>query len=138
MYPDKVQLHVIWRETTNRLESLASAVFEGKCVEEASNFARWLQFSGVLKLLEQNPQPFPLPVNGNELRRKCEDLIQGCSDWTKGGKLPAPNYEPGDMRAILSKLDALTQRVNELSPPSSETADAGRSPALHVVQGGAI
>ena len=137
MYPDAVQLHVMWMETDRFLDGLAASVREGKAVEEASNFARWLQFSGVLNLLEKNRQPFPLPCNGDELRRKCQDLVQNCAEWTKGGKQPAPRYEASDMTAVLAKLETLTKRVEELSPPSTDTAAAGK-PSLHVIQGGVI
>jgi len=136
---DSVQLHALWRETDTRLDSLARSVREGKCVDEASNFCRWLRFSGVLQLLEQNPKPFPLVVNGTELRRKVEDVLFDCGEHYKHGKgkLPLPRYEESDMASVMARLDLISKRLDQISPPSSKTADAV-SASLHVIQGGVL
>jgi hypothetical protein len=49
------ELHWTWKETVNRLDSLARDVCECKNVMEAANFARWLNFSGLIQLFEENP-----------------------------------------------------------------------------------
>jgi len=49
---DEVSAHRLWNETDRYLDSLARSVRECKRVDEASNFSRWLQFSGVLQILE--------------------------------------------------------------------------------------
>lgn len=133
MYPDRVQLHVMWRETDRFLESLARDVRENKRVMEASQFCRWLNFSGFVKLLELNPQDAPLRVDGKGLQKKLNDLIYDCGELFRGGKHD-PKYAASDIAEINRKLDDLTQR---LSPPSSETTDAANA-ALHVIQGGVI
>lgn len=75
---DSVTLHQIWRETNRKVESFARDVRECKNVREASDFARWLQFSGILALLEQFPQSEPLLVDGAALRKQIQDLIYEC------------------------------------------------------------
>jgi hypothetical protein len=49
----QTNLQRIYDETDRYLASLARQVHEGKAVDEAANFGRWLQFSGVLVLLER-------------------------------------------------------------------------------------
>jgi len=131
MYPDRVQLHVMWRETDRFLESLAREVRENKRVMEASQFCRWLNFSGVVKLLESNPQDAPLLVDGKGLQKKLNDLIYDCGESFRLGKSD-PKYAASDIAEINRKLDGLTKL---LSPPSSETADAATA-SLLVIQGG--
>jgi len=106
---NNVQLHRLWRETDNRLNSLARSVREGKCVDEASNFCRWLRFTGLLELLEQNPRPLPLIVNGAELRTKVQDILFECGELYKGGKLPLPKYTESRMAAVMARHD----RIND-------------------------
>ena len=105
-----VQLHWMWQETDNYLSSLAQCVREGKRVQEAANYCRWLQFSGVIELLEGSPQPFPLMVDGQGTRRKLRDLIQECGELFKGGKHDA-KYVASDIAEINRKLDVLTAHL---------------------------
>lgn len=106
MCVDALELHWLWKETDNRLESLAQQVREIKNVAEAANFCRWLQFSGILKILERNPQPFPLLVDGVGLRRKVNNLTYECGECFKAGKADA-KYAASDMAEINRKLDSL-------------------------------
>jgi len=61
-----VEMHVLGRQTENRLLVLQREVAECKSVDEAANFTRWLRASGVLALLERFSNTGPLPVDGNE------------------------------------------------------------------------
>jgi len=137
---DAVQLHVLWRETNRYLDSLTQAVCETKRVDEASNFGRWLLFSGVLKILEAYPSGLPLPVDGKVVRKKTEDLVYECGELYKGGKHD-PRYAASDIAEINRKLDLLAAHIGRAipsSPPSTAAADAGESaePVLRVLQGG--
>jgi len=134
---NNVQLHCLWRETDNRLTSLARSVREGKCVDEASNFCRWLRFTGLLELLEQNSRPLPLIVNGAGLRVKVQDILFDCGEFYKGGKPALPKYSDSDMATVMDRLDMITNRLDQISPPSSETAREV-SASLHVIQGGVL
>jgi len=110
----KVELHVLWRETGNRLDTLWQCVREAKRVDEASNFCRWLQFSGVLQLLKRNPADFPLQVDGAALERKAKDILSECGELYAGGKHDA-KYAASDIAEINRKLDAL---MSERKPAS--------------------
>jgi len=54
VYPDKTQFHWLYKETVNRLDVLARRVSEGKCLDEALEFATYLEWSGLVKLMEQH------------------------------------------------------------------------------------
>jgi hypothetical protein len=96
----------MWRETDRFLDSLAASVREGKRVTEASNYCRWLQFSGVVSLLKENPSPSPLLVDGEGLRKKLDDLLYECGELFRGGKHD-PKYAASDIAEINRKLDLL-------------------------------
>src|ERR1039458_10533474 len=49
------KLRLIWKETNTRLDVLAGRVREGVEVLAASDFARWLNFSGIIQIFVQNP-----------------------------------------------------------------------------------
>jgi len=135
---DPVTLHWIWKETTRRLESFADYVRENKAVAEAADFARWLQFSGILKLLGSFPQPPPLTVDAAAMGKQITDLIYECGERFRNGKA-SPNYAPSDIAEINRKLDIIAAHVSTLSPPTTvNTADAGNAagPALRVIDGG--
>jgi len=96
-------LENIFKETSRYLQSLESSVRGGKSVNEAVDFSRWLQFSGVLSLLEICKDLNPEFAT---LRRRATDLVQTCAEHLRGGKVPA-QYCQGDIDRIESKLDAL-------------------------------
>ena len=123
----RVTLWTIHRETSRYLDDLAQHVRECKRVDEASRFVRWLQFSGVLKLLEkyQNDQKFSSSLvvfNPSALRKKSDALLMDCGDLFRGGKAN-PRYAESDIAEINRKLDLLLPRspsslpVVEVSPP---------------------
>jgi hypothetical protein len=88
--------HIV-SETDRQLERLARCVREGKCADEAANFCRWLQFSGVLTLPHAD---FAI------LRKKAECILQQVGEIYKGGKVK-PTYDASDIAAINAKLDVL-------------------------------
>lgn len=140
MHLDSVTLHVLWRETDNRLNVLAARVREGIDVLAASEFARWLQFSGLLKVLESVEQGFPLPVRGSDLRRKAADLQMECGDWFRthehSNTHPHPQIPRTDLERINAQLAQLQQQISQLSPSTVEPANAV-SASLRVIEGGA-
>jgi len=140
MQTDDVRLHRVWNETTRQIETFQRDAREGKRVMEASVFARWLRFSGILEILEGNPQDFPLEVNGKALRAKVEDLLSDCGEKFRTGKAD-PTYAQSDIAEINRKLDVIAHHVGKFAPPTTQTpdvdADASPAPALRVIEGGA-
>lgn len=103
----RVDVHVLYRETVMRLDVLRRRVRENKDVLGASDFCRWLRFSGVFKIFEINPSAFPLEVCASKVRRLVEDLLQECGERMQGGKLPLPVIEVSELEMINAKLDVL-------------------------------
>jgi len=138
VHTDTVNLHRVWNETTRFVETIHREVREGKSVMEWSRYGRWLRFSGVLEILEANPQEFPLEVNGKALRALVEDLLSECGEKFRTGKAD-PTYAQSDIAEINRKLDILARHVATISPPANKTAevDAATTPALRVIEGGA-
>ncbi len=124
-----VKFHQMWRETDRFLDTLAESVREGKRVMEASNFCRWLQFSGVVSLLKENPSPSPLRVDGEALRKKLDDLLYECGELFRGGKHD-PKYAASDIAEINRKLDLL------LSGGKSSVPQPGELAELKIISGG--
>jgi len=140
MHCDKVFLHVLWRETSNRIEVLQGRVNEGLDVDAASDFCRWLRFSGVLKLLESAPDDERLPCKGSALSRQVQTLLADCGEWyskhERANKKPPAQINRSELEKITVQLQTLTAAVAKLSPSSIETVDPGQHLGLHVIEGG--
>lgn len=104
------QLHVLWRETDRVVSALSKAVMECKRVDEASNFGRWLRFSGVLQILEAHPAPFPLTVDAKGLTKKVSDMLYDCGELYRAGKHD-PRYAASDIAEINRKLDIIAAHI---------------------------
>lgn len=114
---EPVNLHRIYSETSNRIDALSRRVQEGRDVMAASEFCRWLLFSGIFKLLEENASPAPLKVDGVHLRWKCEQLLDLCN-----GRLRSNSSEPcltaGYLQSLHDKVDLMAGYLSRLSAPS--------------------
>jgi hypothetical protein len=61
------------------------------------DFARWIQFSGLIKLFKDNPQSEPLKVDGELIDKLVRDLIMDCGDWR--------NWPAKDLRLVLDQSE---------------------------------
>jgi hypothetical protein len=99
----------IAKETLRYLSRLQELVDEAKDVDNASDYARWVQFSGIIGLVQR--------INygrGVELLDKCKKLIQACGDrYRSGNNNPSP--ESMRMTTVDEKLNALTTAVAALT-----------------------
>jgi len=132
---DAVTIFTIARETTSRIAILHKRAIEGKDLHAAKEFCSYLQWSGLLKLLEQNCQPEPLQVDGVLIRWKCEQLLSVVNDQFRQAS-KVVSLELSQLEAIDHKLDLIAGRIAQLSPPTIETANAVVSSALRVIEGG--
>ena len=146
MHAELHNLHWLWKETVNRLDSLARDVREAKNVAEASNFAHWLQFSGLLMLFRNNPSTTKhLEVDESMVRKKIDDLIYECGELFRGGKHD-PKYAASDIAEINRKLDLLiaggASKTNEpavaigLHEANAVTNPSTQKAQLAVIPGG--
>jgi hypothetical protein len=93
------ELRWIASETHFKLAALSREVREGKNVLYASQFARWLEFSGLVRVLE-------LVSDGVSIQKELGDLLFECGELFKGGKHDA-KYAASDIAEINRKLDLL-------------------------------
>jgi hypothetical protein len=128
----------LWKETAERLRRLDARAREGKSVDEASEFARWVQFSGLMHLFKMWAAPEPLKVSAEEIQQLINDVKYDCElHWKNSSR--GPWVPLSELEAISQKLDRIAAKVATLSPPGTATvsADEGSTPALRVFEGGA-
>ena len=115
--------HWLWKETYRRLETLGKRAREGKCVDEASEFARWLSFSGLIPLFKAYAAPDPLEVSHTKLERLIGDVLFECEQhWKRNPR--GPWVSKSELESINQKLDLLAGRLAQLSPPASQVETA--------------
>ena len=103
----------IYRETLRRITHYEGLVAEGTCVDEASNFARWLRFSGVLSLIVDQPQPAPLATDGPGLEMRVSRLISACGEvYRRCGRAEQPHYQKSDIESIRDQLTQIQARLS--------------------------
>jgi len=118
----KVQAHVLWRSTDTQLDVMAARVREGVEVLAASEFARWLQNSGVLQVLLPCEAGFPLPCRASELQQKTELLLRSCGEWftdhERSNIKPEPTVPRSQLEAINEQLRNINATLGELTNES--------------------
>jgi len=133
--PHKV--HWLWKETVARLRRLDARAREGKSVDEANDFARWVRMSGLLWVFEAFKAAPPLEVSADAVRALLTEIACDCeAHWKNEPR--GPWVEKSELESINQKLDLIAGQLVKLSPPvNQETAAAGTAPpALRVIEGG--
>jgi len=140
MLCDQVFLHVLWRETSNRIEVLQGRVNEGLDVDAASEFCRWLRFSGILKLLESAPDDNRLPCKGLKLSQQVQKLTEDCGEYyakhERCNTKPPAQIPHSQLEAINAQLAQLRTDLAKISPPNIETVYPAIPAGFHVIEGG--
>ncbi len=133
------RIHWMWKETMERLHCLDLRAREGKCIDEASEFARWVQFSGLIHFFKENPQDEPLKVSAAELQRLITDTLFDCEQaWKKTPR--GPWVSLSELEAVNHKLDLIAAKLATLSAPvdgRTEVAGDASEPTLRVIPGAA-
>jgi hypothetical protein len=127
VYSDIVTFGRIYSETMSQLDRFHSRVKEGRDVDNACSFARWLFWSGILDLLKANSTPVgapaPLKCDGAHLAWKLEQLLESCNEYYRTNK-PA-GLDKSELDSIREKLDRLSANqdliAGHLSKLSSTT-----------------
>jgi len=111
------RFHLLWHHTMLRVESLTRRVNEGKDIEAAADFARWLRVSGLVRLFEANPQREPLLVDGATMDAQLTDLILACGEQWKSN---APRMvNASEIEKLNHKIDVMAQALGSLFPRSA-------------------
>lgn len=119
--PSLSSLVKLQRETLGMLLHLERAVSEGRAVDEASNFCRWLTFSGLCHLLESFSGEPPWNIDGKEVRLVAQRVIAACGVIHKGGRMPA-NPQQSTVDEINAKMDYILSRMAKPAPPAPPVA----------------
>jgi hypothetical protein len=121
---DDVDLGVLGHSTIHRLKVLRARAREGKCVEEASEFARWVVQAGLLKLLGGK-------VKG-AVQKLASDTLFDCEcHWRNQGQ--GPWVAKSELEAVNAKLDNLAGLVASLAHPGRDRDTASPEPRLIVL-----
>jgi hypothetical protein len=119
---DDADLAVLIAATIQRLQVLRRRAREGKSVDEAAEFARWLTASGLVKLFGGEAKA--------DVRELATATLFDCeSYWRNQGQ--GPWVAKSELEAVNAKLDNLAGLVASLAP------SGWSRPALAVVEGGA-
>jgi hypothetical protein len=116
MNSDAVLLHVMWRETMNRLDRYSRVVDEGKALESALDFAHFVTWSGLIKLFKINPQAHPLKVDGALLQWTAEELQRKVQERFRLNDT-APHLGESEMETVHDKLNLIAGYLSRLMPP---------------------
>jgi len=131
-------LHWLWKETVGKLESLERALMDRRAVEYATDFARWVEFSGLTKIFDAYSQPPPLRVDGEAIRALVSRVIESSGQILKGGNA-AFNPNTAKLDEINTKFDfLLSQLAKNISPPEKTQTTLAGSPVVSVIAGGTI
>lgn len=115
-----VNLHVMWRDTDARLDSYAAKVREGRCLDEALEFAKWLQRAGFLMFFKHHSRDGQLKIDGHLLAWKSRELELAVYARYKAGD--KPESRDTTLETILHRLDLIAGRI-ALMPVVDKPAD---------------
>jgi hypothetical protein len=106
---DEAYFRKIFTETERYLSEKARAAGEGRAIDEANNFLRWFEFSGVLGLLEKHSY---VSQDFLSLRKQADDLQEICKPFLQNRNVPLP--------PSLSRIDELNAKVDVLLAQSAK------------------
>ena len=121
----RVMLKRIYDETDRYLGQLGRAANEGRAVDEANNFLRWLRFSGITTLLEKYAF---IDTRFKLLDSRCGDLQAICRPYLQGrNESVNPN---------LARVDELNNKVDYILSLIAKNANATQSAPLQITDVG--
>lgn len=102
----------------------------------ASEFCRWLRFSGLFPLLKANSnnESPPLKIDGSHLEWACEDLLSLCNEQMCR-KSPEPCLTAAYLQSLHDKVDTMAGYLSRLAvapdvtvtpflPPETDLTDS--------------
>ena len=109
-----VNTYRLYNETKNRLETLSRRVSEGRDMVAASEFARWVFFSGIIQLCKENAVDGALKVDGALLEWTVNELVQKCNERHRTNS-SAPTVTEAELKSVHEKLDTIAGYLSRLS-----------------------
>jgi hypothetical protein len=89
-------------------------VQEGKDLDSANDFVRYVFWSGLIDLFKANANPFPLPIDGALTEWKVKELLHNVQERFRTGD-QRPRMEMTELEAINRKLDLIAGHVSKLN-----------------------
>jgi hypothetical protein len=118
---DPVELHVFWSFTKQTLDSYARRVDEGKDLDAAITFARYVRNSRLAHILEAHQSDGFLEVDGKGLAQAANQLERAVQDRYRCPKAPI-TLNHAELEKINHKLDLLAGAVAHILPRSVASA----------------
>jgi len=118
---DNVEHYQLWRETRRCVSGLQRSVESGERVSEAINFARYLQWSGILRLCKGHRGeeiPEPLKTDGGLLEWETSELLQLAL------RVPESQRPTTLEEKICKNLDVIAGHIQRNAPPVPASATA--------------
>lgn len=113
--PDAVILHVIYRETMRNIETYSARVAENRDIQAAADFARYVLWSGIPKLLKAYARQGHLKADGHFMVSQAEALLGACQDrWRMNDS--SPRLAQTQVQAISEKLDTIAGFLARMTP----------------------
>lgn len=106
-----IEWHWIWRETCNRLDAYQLLVGEGRELEAALTFARFVIWSRLDRLMAEHDNPGLLKVDSSLMVWKARELQRTVQEAYRTGKA-SPAASEGLLQAIQRKLDIIAAHVS--------------------------
>ncbi len=141
-----VEWHRVYKQTMRQLEFFRRRVREGVSVEDCQEFARYVQQSGLCKLMEEQPPVGEnarhtqrllelFPYDGKQLWNEARTLEMECCEYWRGRTRDAEGSASGanksDLEEISRKLDLVAVRLAYLE---SVKPARSRRPKLSVLK----
>lgn len=112
--------------TNAKLDALAALVKEGKSLDEANDFARFVLNSRLADLLDEHSSKGSLPCSGKLIRRKASKLREACCGrWA--GRDAKPHVETSDLVEIRAELASLRAQLFPQAVPVLKVLPGGAS-----------
>lgn len=111
---DSSTYYRIFTECCNRVNTYCKRVAEGRDVQSASEYARWLFFSGIIGLLKENSCDGPLKVDGAHLAWKVEDLTERCNQYFRSNGRSS-GVSSSELESVHEKLARVSSNVELLA-----------------------
>lgn len=108
----RCKLHWMWNETRHRLDTLQGRVNEGRDLNAGAEFARYILWSGIIKIFEEFACDGPLKVDGSLIRWKATELERSCTEHFR-----IRGQDFAHIESLHEKLDLLAGYVARLGLP---------------------
>ena len=93
----------IANEIEHYLDTLQKRVNEGKCIDAASEYCRWLQFSGLVEFCAKL-------ADNRRVGLKCRELLTDCN-WRYEKNDTGPKLDKIEFESLSEKIDRLEKLI---------------------------